>query len=326
MSDGGAFSSGFANAYRMMMDREEKKRQEDNLRQSLEVLSGIKAPLPSDTVNRPVQVQSPTSPIPGQSGLTTQPSAPSSTIPPIQTESQTVEMPVVDPYKQKQKEIEIAYREKMKNLPQIKDPRFAMQFVSQAMQERDLAKAEHNANTFQAGIMEIMTSQNMTPTQKIAKAVQLNGQLKAGFKIPEILKMFEQPKQDLRTVGRSLVRIGADGNPEVLYTDPTQPRGGGNGGSSRLPVVDENGNPVAKPGKPEKVAGSPLDQWAYDYEKKGKYIEDQAIYDAYMNSDFATPEMELKALEAKARLMLYWKMQGNGNPPASRPPLSEIFK
>ena len=194
MSDGGAFSIGFANAYRMMMDREERKRQEEDLRKSLEVMAGTNAPLPEDTTMRPTVVQTPTAPLPGQSGITTQPSAPVADVPPVQTQTTTADLPQKDPYKEGLKNIELAYREKMKNLAQIRDPRLAMQFVQQNMQERDIAKAEHNSAAFQSTLNEIMNNPNLTPAQRIGMAVKANSKFNAGFKVGDIIKMFEVEK------------------------------------------------------------------------------------------------------------------------------------
>ena len=73
---GEAFSRSYLQAQHYAQQEAERKRREEDLRKSLEVMAGTNAPLPEDTTMRPTVVQTPTAPLPGQSGITTQPSAP----------------------------------------------------------------------------------------------------------------------------------------------------------------------------------------------------------------------------------------------------------
>lgn len=349
MSDGGAFSMGFANAYRMMMDREEKKRQEEANRaigqmylesmrspadaavapyqqnniqaqddayrkQIIQESSAMASGLMNDNPNYTQKLQ-------GQSAPVT---------PAIQQQFQATNqanLSQANTQAQSAEQMLALAKEKYGTAmfdrlgPIVASGKVPAQAMI-AIIEKQIQAAEKTAiKQATANAVKILSDPKVAPEQKQAVLGQLmvdNPQAARG--LADAFGLKQQNKN--MVIGRGGVLVDQNGN--VIYQNEMQyaPRGGGGGRTT----YDDDGNPVARPGKPEKVATNPLDQWAYDYEKKGKYIEDQAIYDAYMNSDFATPEMELKALEAKARLMQYWKMQGNGNPPASRPPLSEIFK
>ena len=325
MSDGSAFSNAFMGAYQMMMQREKEEQDKKDLMKSYAAFAGVNDPPMSTTspVTQQTQVPVAIGAIPGQNGNTQEPSAPVQA-PQTQMQTETFTTQKEDPWKAGKAAIQNAYTAKIKQgLPQMTDPKIAAQFIHQATTERDMAFMQHNSDSFQSELSGLMTDDSKTPTQKAAIAFSLNSKYKIGLKPNEILGMFEAKGPQTQVIGRGGALVDNKGN--ILYQNEMQyaPRGGGGGGGGSRTTYDDDGNPVAKPGK---VATSPLDQWAFDYEKKGKYIEDQAIYDAYMNSEAATPEMEVKALEAKGRLMQYWKMQGNGNPPASRPSLSEILK
>ena len=330
---GEAFSRSYLQAQQFARQEAERKRQEEDLRKSLEVMAGTNAPLPEDTTMRPTVVQTPTAPLPGQGTVTTQPSAPVAEVAPVQTQTTTADLPQKDPYKEGLRAIEQNYREKIKNVTQMKNPALALSFLQQSMQERDMLKAEHNSAAFQAALNEIMNNPNLTPAQRIGMAVKANSTFKAGFKVNDIVKMFETEGLKIGTTARPGAAVW-DGKQWIVPV-PALPRGGQSGSSGR---------PI-NPNTHDQNTGLPLgakEKWARTYENTGLIRDENLLaeYENYLGVYQADPESvegiaAKKWLDANQRRVniasdnrnQYWTISSGGayqagqsnNPPAQSP-------
>jgi len=196
-------SNGFNDFAREFMPMWLEKQREQRLIDSYKAMAGVDNPSIDTTSMQPTQVPVATSPIPGQSGITTQPSEAVQS-PTVQTETQM--LPQEDLYKKGKADILNAYSQKIKTaLPQMRDSRVAAQFIHQAMTDRDMALAQHNSDSFQQDLMSLSADTEKSPTQKAAIAFSLNSKYKIGMKPQEILQMFEGPKPVALSDGGVLV-------------------------------------------------------------------------------------------------------------------------
>lgn len=334
MSDGSAFTGGFYAAYSAAMAREERKRQEEAMLQSLTAMSGANEVLQPATTMQPTQVQVPTAPLPGQGGNVNAPAMIENT--PIQTQTETANIPQADPYKEGVNAIKKQYAETMKaNLPKMTNPQVAAQFIHQETSKRDMALAQHNSAMFQNYLMQLMQDGSKTPIQKAQMGMLLNSKYKVGMKPNEVMKMFEVEREKPVVIGRGGSLVDSKGN--VLYQNEMQyaPRGGGSGGSGR-PVNPNTHDPNS---------GLPLgtkEKWARTYENTGLIRDENLLaeYENYLGIYQADPEsvegmVAKKWLDANQRRVniasdnrnQYWSVSSGGayqagqsdSPPAESP-------
>lgn len=171
------------------------------------------------------QVQAPVSELPGQSGIGTQPSAPVQQ--PIQTQTEQVNMPSKDPYKQLEYETGKEFATKLKALSGLnpQERQFAMR---QLYQEREQLLSNARYDKFSQDMEGIMAEYNpadpVAAHKAKAKAIALGRRLK--IDTGDVLKLFEEPKQNLQFAPDGTMFVnGRQASNQGQYRAPEKPTG-----------------------------------------------------------------------------------------------------
>lgn len=212
-------SNNFANAFNLTLHQSmaqaerdaERKRQEDSWNK---FATSFVPQQPTEQT----QVQVPTSPIPGQSGITTQPSE--SVIPPT-TQTQTINTPSKDPYKQLEFETGKQFAEQLRAMSGM-NPAERQMAMRNLWDTREKTLSDARFEKFTTDLNDLMAGMNPADPVSFhttrAKAITLGK--KAGIDAGTVLKMFEQDKPVAVAAGTTLL------DPRTmkpLYVSPEKP-------------------------------------------------------------------------------------------------------
>lgn len=325
---GNAFAQAFAQSRHYAQQEAERKRQEEAWKQYSSTF------VPSQPMDVQ-QVQAPVSALPGQSGIGTQPSAPVQQ--PIQTQTEQVNMPSKDTYKQLEYQTGKEFAEKLKGMAGLA-PQERQMAMRQLYADREQVLSNARYDKFSQDMEGIMAEYNpadpVASHKAKAKAIALGRRLK--IDTGDVLKLFEEPKQNLQFAPDGTMFVnGRQASNQGQYAKPFAPRVGGGGGSGR-PVNPNTHDPNS---------GLPLgtkEKWARTYENTGLIRDENLLaeYENYLGIYQADPESvegmaAKKWLDANQRRVniasdnrnQYWSVSSGGayqagqsdSPPAESP-------
>ena len=215
---GNAFAQSFAQSRHYAQQEAERKRQEEAWKQYSSTF------VPSQPMDVQ-QIQAPVSALPGQSGLGTQPSAPVQQ--PIQTQTEQVNMPSKDTYKQLEYQTGKEFAEKLKGMAGLA-PQERQMAMRQLYADREQVLSNARYDKFSQDMEGIMAEYNpadpVASHKAKAKAIALGRRLK--IDTGDVLKLFEEPKQNLQFAPDGTMFVnGKQASGQGQYRAPEKPTG-----------------------------------------------------------------------------------------------------